>query len=150
MQLREGFDSKSYKDSLGKMTGGTGHLMTAAEIATYPEGTEIPTAVTDAWFDVDIAEAMADADEQGKQIPGNNPEFEEALVSMNFQLCGDWMDKFPTAWKHMKSGNFKGAAAELEYTSEGSGVKSDWWKQTKIRVKDMKKALSKMEVQDDL
>ena len=34
---REGFRSDVYKDSLGKLTAGTGHLLTADELTEYKE-----------------------------------------------------------------------------------------------------------------
>jgi lysozyme len=145
MEKREGRREKSYLDSLGKPTGGIGHLLSKEEQALYPEGTAIPKEVVDAWFTEDIAEAQAAAAEQGAQVPGSTPEFEEALVSMNFQLGTGWTSKFPTAWANMKAGDFIGAAHELEFTSEGSGVQSDWMKQTPVRVKDAKAALVLMQ-----
>ena len=155
MELREGRKEVSYMDSLVKPTGGIGHLLTKEEQKLYPlvkkgnkwVGTPIPKEVVDAWFVEDIAEAQAAAAEQGAQVPGNTPEFEEALVSMNFQLGPEWTSEFPTAWANMKAGDFIGAAHELEFTSEGSGVKSKWMTQTPVRVKDAKAALVKLQRQ---
>ena len=145
IEVREGRRERSYKDTLGNLTGGVGHLMSTEEIAQYPEGSEIPAEVVDTWLEEDLGKAKVAASEQAGQIEGSTTEFEDALTSMNFQLGTNWMDKFPTAWQRMKEGDFISAAHELEFTSEGSGVKSDWYKQTPVRVKDMKKALVKLE-----
>ena len=146
MEEREGVVLESYKDSLQKLTGGIGHLLTKAEQKKYPEGTAIPKEVVDAWFVKDLAKAKKAAAAQAKKVPVSTPEFEEALVSMNFQLGTEWTTKFPTAWENMQNEDFIGAARELEFTSEGSGVESKWYEQTPKRVEDAKAALVQLEV----
>ena len=54
---REGDKKVSYKDSLGKLTGGIGHLLTDEEAKLYPEGTEIPEDVREQWIRQDMKKA---------------------------------------------------------------------------------------------
>ena len=79
LNKREGSKSVSYLDSLGKLTGGTGHLMTAEEQAKYPKGTEIPKAVRDQWLKEDSAEALVAAKKQAKELGITDRKFIEAL-----------------------------------------------------------------------
>jgi GH24 family phage-related lysozyme (muramidase) len=141
MRSREGVKYESYNDSLNKPTGGIGHLLTKEEKVKYPVGTDIPKTVVDAWYKEDIKKSREAATKQADAVPNSTGKFEEALVSMNFQLGTEWTEKFPTAWKHMKAGNYTDAADELRYTKKGSGVSSDWYKQTPKRVEDAIKAL---------
>jgi lysozyme len=78
---------------------------------------------------------------QSAQMKKTNQEVKEALVSVNFQLGTSWTTKFPTAWKHMKVGNIDRAISEIKYTAEGSRTKSNWNKQTPVRVLDFVNAL---------
>ncbi len=50
IKQREGFNQRVYRDSLGKPTAGTGHLLSAAENARYPVGTLVPMSVINQWF----------------------------------------------------------------------------------------------------
>lgn len=145
MKLREGVVGKSYKDSLGKLTGGIGHLMSKEEAALYPEGTEIPEDVVNKWFEEDSEEALTAAQKQASEAGlENNADFVNALASVNFQLGTNWTSKFPTAWKHIKAGDIDRAIAEIEFTAEGSGVESMWKQQTPVRVQDFVQALRRL------
>ena len=132
--LREGNKEKSYLDSLGKLTAGIGHLLSPEEAKLYPKGTVVPEEIRNNWFEADSAKATKAAYDQAQEIQA--PSLIPALTSVNFQLGTSWTEKFPTAYEHLKNGNYESAIQEIENTSEGSGKLSDWNKQTPVRVKD--------------
>ncbi len=132
--LREGNKEKSYLDSLGKLTAGIGHLLSPEEAKLYPEGTVVPEEIRNNWFEADSAKATKAAYDQAQEIQALS--LIPALTSVNFQLGTAWTEKFPTAYEHLKNGNYESAIQEIENTSEGSGKLSDWNKQTPVRVKD--------------
>ena len=142
---REGVIYESYLDSLKKPTAGVGHLLTKDEQKLYPTGTKIPKAQVDKWLKEDLAKAETAAKTQADQMRAKglavDPNFEESLISVNFQLGTGWTTKFPTAWKNLQSGNYEGAVEEIKFTSEGSGTESDWAKQTPTRVNDFTQAI---------
>ena len=141
---REDVVYASYLDSLDKPTGGVGHLLSDEEVRKYPIGTPIPESVVNAWLEKDLATAKKAAKKQASQL--SNPatqEFENALVSVNFQLGQNWTAKFPTAWKHLKSGKYNKAIQEIKFADPTNkpGMPSDWYKQTKTRVNDFEEAI---------
>lgn len=138
---REGVRTESYKDSLGKLTGGIGHLLTDEEAKRYPEGTAIPQEVVDRWFKRDHAEAFAKASKQAKEV--GRPELAKALTSVVFQLGPKWNlprkeggKGFVKTWALMKAGKFKEAADEV--------ANSQWASQTPVRVEDFQAELRKL------
>lgn len=82
----EGTKNRVYLDSLGKKTGGVGHLL---EGTSWQVGDEIPADQIAAWFDDDVSQATVDANElMGLAGWGllNGPR-KEAVVDFCFQ-CG--------------------------------------------------------------
>ena len=151
---REGVVYASYPDSLKKPTGGVGHLLTQEEQLLYPIkyvngkpiGTPIPRDVVNNWLEQDLAVAKKAAIEQSSQLSSPaTQEFENALVSVNFQLGTKWTTKFPTAWKHLKSGSYNKAIQEIKFADPTNkpDMPSDWYKQTKTRVNDFEEAIIK-------
>jgi len=140
--LREGNKEKSYLDSLGKLTAGIGHLLSPEEAKLYPKGTVVPEEIRNNWFEADSAKATKAAYDQAQEIQA--PSLIPALTSVNFQLGTSWTEKFPTAYEHLKNGNYESAIQEIENTSEGSGKLSDWNKQTPVRVKDFVSSIRKL------
>lgn len=128
------------------MTGGIGHLLSNEEyqIGLYQEGDKLSEATINKWFKEDLDLAISSAREQAYQIPYCTVAFEDALVSVNFQLGSNWTSKFPTAWKCFKKGDFKRARDEIRFTRKGSGVPSLWMKQTPIRVRDFLLAIDNL------
>ena len=138
---REGVVYKSYKDSLGKLTAGVGHLLTKEEQKKYPNGTKIPKKQVDKWLQEDSKKAYKAAMEQMKDLNVTTPEFLTALTSVNFQLGTNWKNKFPTAYEHLKNKEYDRAIAEILYVKEGSSTKSKWNTQTPVRVNDFVDAI---------
>lgn len=119
---------KWYLDSLGKLTGGYGHLQRKGE-----EKILITKEVADAWFEVDIMEAEDAASEQIGSLPFVTQDLYDVLVSVNYQLGTSWHKKFKVTWALMLKGEYEKAATEAE--------SSLWAKQTPVRVRDFQRAL---------
>ena len=146
---REGNIDKSYLDSLGKLTGGIGHLLLEDEIKKYPKGTKIPQEVRDRWIQEDSVKAWDAAIDQANDMGlSEHEQFIEALGSVNFQLGTNWMGegKFPSAYKALKAGDFKEAIDQLEWVNPRKKEKgaSTWKQQTPVRVRDFVKAITEL------
>ena len=128
VKLREGLKLKKYKDSLGKWTGGYGHLLLPGE-----ENVVITQQVADDWFATDIKWAEEAALLQSKELPRVSKFLTDVLVSVNYQLGTGWTKKFPKTYALMKAGKYDQAALEVE--------DSLWAKQTPVRVRDFQRAL---------
>ena len=132
--LREGNKEESYLDSLGILHAGIGHRLSKEEQQLYPKGTVVPEEIRNAWFEDDSAKSTKAAYDQAQEIQA--PSLIPALASVNFQLGTAWTEKFPTAYEHLKNGDYESAIQEIENTSKGSGKLSTWNKQTPVRVTD--------------
>ena len=142
LSLREGFRSDVYADSLGKLTAGTGHLLTADELEKYKEGDIIDKEVTAAWLSKDSSKAYSAALSQAKEAGISNQEMINAIAGVNFQLGIGWRKKMPSAWKAIKSGDFDEAVNQIQFKSGIPGTaKSNWFTQTPKRVTDFSIAL---------
>ena len=144
---REGNIDKSYLDSLGKLTGGIGHLLLEDEIKKYPKGTRIPREVREGWIQKDSVKAWDAAIDQAADLGvSEHEQFIEALGSVNFQMGTNWMKKFPSAYKALKTGNFHEAIDQLEWVNPRRKEKgaSTWKKQTPVRVRDFVNAITEL------
>ena len=108
-------------------------MMSKAEQRKYPEGTEIPQSVRDAWFKRDSAKSFNAAKKQAKAI--GREDMVPVLASVNFQLGTDWTNIHKKTWKAMRNGEWIEAAKEA--------ADSRWNEQTPVRVKDLQVALLK-------
>lgn len=129
--LREGFERKVYKDTLGNPTVGIGHLIQPHEFLRVGDVIPVPTI----WklFDEDSDLAFRRACHQAKEIGWYTPEFICALTSVNFQL-GYWTTKFPKTYQALKDGRHDSAIRNIE--------NSKWAKQTPVRAKDFIDAIN--------
>lgn len=142
LEKEEGHPTKSYRDSLGNLTGGAGHLLTAAEAKKYPEGTEIPKQVRDQWFNKDTSKAFRAARKQAKELGlEDDDDFLARLTAVNFQVGVNWNKEFKNTWGKLKSGDWQGAATNLG--------KSKWAKQTPKRVQSFQKAIRSLEPREE-
>lgn len=135
LKLREGIKYRSYKDSLGKLTGGVGHLLSPLEATTYPEGSQIAPKTVEAWLVGDIDLAWKAAERQAIELAEPSQELVEALIHINFQLGTGWNKIHKKTWKLMTQGRYRAAAREA--------ANSVWYRQTPVRVEDFQKALIK-------
>ena len=133
LKLREGVRYRSYKDSLGYLTGGVGHLLSEEEAKLYPEGSTIPSEVVDRWLVRDIALAKKASQIQAQELTEPSEKLIEALVYVNFQLGTGWYKIHKKTWKLMAQGRYEEAAIEA--------ANSVWYRQTPVRVEDFQKAL---------
>ena len=140
--ISEGNKEESYLDSLGILHAGIGHKLLPEETKLYPKGTVVPEEVRNNWFEADSAKATKAAYDQAQEIQA--PSLIPALASVNFQLGTSWTEKFPTAYEHLKNGNYESAIQEIENTSEGSGKLSTWNKQTPVRVANFVASIRKL------
>lgn len=132
---REGLSNVVYLDTLGKKTGGIGHLLTPAEREQYNVGDGITKKQVEQWFEQDSHKARRYAEAQAAEIGITAPWFIVALISVNFQLGGRWTKEFRTTYPAIVRHDFDTAIKNL--------TKSKWMKQTPVRVEDFIQALEK-------
>ena len=128
IKLREGLVLKVYKDSLGKLTAGYGHLIKPGE-----EALEITQSLSDKWLKEDYQGDYLAAQSQSEQLPFATQELIDVLTSVNYQMGTNWYKGFPKTWALLKSGKYEEAAVEVE--------SSLWHKQTPVRVRDFQRVL---------
>ena len=141
IELREGCKKVVYLDTLGKPTGGIGHLLTKKEVELYPVGTELSDKVVNEWYQEDIEEALDACNSQCTLLGLYDKEFKIALTSVNFQLGTKWYRKFPKAWKHLCHKEYQEAVDEIMYYDKEKQEYSLWYKQTPVRVLDFVNAI---------
>jgi len=127
VKKREGEVLRWYLDSLGKKTGGVGHLWRKGD----PES--IDQKVSAEWLEKDLAGARKAAQKQFNQLPFQTQDLYDVLVSVNFQFGNDFDTDFPATWEMLKNGYYSKAADALQATK--------WNQQTPVRVKDFQNAI---------
>jgi GH24 family phage-related lysozyme (muramidase) len=135
LALREGKKTKVYKDSLGKLTGGIGHLLTPEDLKKFKLGDSISEDQVTAWFNKDVAHAKDTAEKQATELGITDEWAKTVLISVNFQL-GDFKAKFPDTYKVILNKNYTQAIKNLQASA--------WNKQTPVRVKDFTDVLGKL------
>ena len=131
MALREGVKYVVYYDSLGKPTGGEGHLLLPSDGLVV--GQAIPDATVKRWFTHDGASAMDTAVTLAKQAGITSQAFLPYLASVCYQLGLKWTAEFPNTWAMIMQGRYQTAALALTTTA--------WGKETPQRVLDFQQAL---------
>lgn len=129
---REGLRLTVYKDSRGKPTVGLGHLVTPQDGLKI--GDKITREKAEMLFAQDALAAIRAAIEQANKMGVSNIDFIVALSSVNFQLGTAWIKKFPNTWSFLRRGEYWQAISNIE--------KSDWAKQTPVRVRDFVSAIT--------
>ena len=139
LKLREGVRSKVYKDSLGKLTVGVGHLVLPEDNLKLGDviSTERINSFLDKDLDTSFKAAIAQAEQLGYLSALERDVMIKALVSVNFQLGVGWTKIHKNTWKLMQAGKLKEAAEEVK--------DSTWYAQTPVRVKDFSEALLKID-----
>ena len=136
--LREGQSLKVYKDSLGKLTVGVGHLVLPKD--KLKAGDSITPERMAAIFEADLAAACAAAFRQCKDADVRTVELAAGLISVIYQMGPKWNVSsqlggkgFVNTWEAIKS---------RQYIIAISRVQSSLWaKQTPVRVDDFVTAL---------
>ena len=94
VRIHEGCVLEPYKDSLGKLTVGIGHLVQPHERKRFQEGVQITQEEADELFDIDLNRAAAGADDLILKKIGSHDDLpqsvQEVLVEMVFQLGADF------------------------------------------------------------
>lgn len=116
-----------YKDSLGKKTGGYGHLWRKGDTGLITQD------VANKWLSEDIGSARLAASKQLAFLPLQTASLRDVLVSVCYQLGNGWYKEHKNTWELMLQGEYNRAALEAQ--------KSIWFKQTPYRVKDFQRAL---------
>lgn len=137
---REGYRSRPYKDSLGKMTVGIGHLVKPGE--DFHFGKSYPAEQLFKLFDEDSAPAIEAALKQAEEIGCTTTVFIVALISVNFQLGTKWTAKFPQTYKALVGGRYSDAIRRL--------YGSKWFAQTPVRVEDFIEAIKRIPKKEKL
>ena len=136
--MHEGYCEKIYKDSVGKLTFGIGHLIKTSD----PEhGQACGTIVTpERVLSVFDADATSHVEEAQRLYPNFDclPDFVQLIVGdMMFNLGYTRLSAFVSMKRCVLEGDYGCAADEIRYTSSGSGVLSDYCRQTGRRCDKM-------------
>lgn len=144
LKLREGVRNKVYKDSLGKLTVGVGHLITPKDHEEFAPngGLQVGDVFSDEQINKFLQEdsrkayvaALTQAKELGKL---EDKELVVVLTSVNFQLGTAWRSKFKSTWKYIKNKDYAQAIINLN--------RSLWNRQTPVRVKDFVEVLQRLQ-----
>ena len=124
IKSNEGFSSKPYKDQLGYLTIGYGHLILPNENILLKK--QIHKKELEEIFEKDFKKALSNFNNTFKSFTLNKKE-NELLIEMIFQLGIKGCLKFKNLIKNMKKGNKHLVCFDM--------MDSLWYKQTPNRVK---------------
>ena len=124
IKSNEGFSSKPYKDQLGYLTIGYGHLILPNENILLKK--QIHKKELEEIFEKDFKKALSDFNSTFKSFTLNEKE-SELLIEMIFQLGIKGCLKFKNLIKNIKKGNKHLVCFDM--------MDSLWYKQTPNRVK---------------
>lgn len=123
----EGLRLSAYKDSLGYLTIGVGHL-----IDERKKG-KLPLQIALALLDYDVATALADVSQLPCYPKLDTDERRRALVNMRFQLGDEGLRSFKTFLSLLEQGKYKEAGEDLKGTK--------WFKEVPARASRIIKML---------
>ncbi len=126
IKKNEGFRVRPYKDQLGFLTIGFGHLILQNEKHLLKK--KINKKELEKIFQEDFNKALKGFNTHLKHIPSNKKE-KELLIEMVFQIGIKGVVKFKNLLKNMKKGNIHLLCFEM--------MESLWYKQTPSRVKHL-------------
>ena len=126
IKSNEGFSSKPYKDQLGYLTIGYGHLILPNENILLKK--QIHKKELEEIFEKDFKKALSDFNNAFKSFTLNEKE-SELLIEMIFQLGIKGCLKFKNLIKNIKKGNKHLVCFDM--------MDSLWYKQTPNRVKTL-------------
>jgi lysozyme len=126
IKSNEGFSSKPYKDQLGYLTIGYGHLILSNEKFLLKK--QIHKKVLEEIFEKDFKKALSDFNNTFKSLTLNKKE-SELLIEMIFQLGIKGCLKFKNLIKNIKKRNKHLVCFDM--------MDSLWYKQTPNRVKTL-------------
>ena len=165
---REGFRSDVYKDTEGKLTAGTGHLLSKQEYKDYGivgwakkklKGISYHMAVNKdnefittsesqrvKWLEADSKKSYNHAKKQAAELGITNPSFINRLAHVNYQLGTGWRSKFDDAWGGLKDKNYQKAIDNIKWIDPSNPQKgmSSWYTETKNRAEKFQDAIEKL------
>lgn len=127
IKRHEGEVLEIYKDSLGYLTFGVGHLVKEDDPEFgQPEGTPVSQERVDEVYDIDfdkhVEECIHVFESKGGEDFYSLPEdIQHVLINMTFNLGGTRFGKFNNMWKGVIENNWEKVAVEME--------DSRWFKQ---------------------
>ena len=133
VEHEEGRRHTAYRDSLGKLTIGVGHLIPAAEIADYGPDVSVTDDQIDTWLDEDIATTLAGARRHFPAFDTYNTELQLGIMQWLYQLGPDAPNKFPSAKRYLNEGKYREAGLEMIYANPKTKRHSAWYTQTPAR-----------------
>jgi lysozyme len=126
IKLNEGFSSKPYRDQLGYLTIGYGHLILSNEKILLKK--QIHKKELEEIFEKDFKKALSNFNNTLKFFTSNKKEA-ELLIEMIFQLGIKGCLKFKNLIKNIRKGNKHLVCLDM--------MDSLWYKQTPYRVKSL-------------
>ena len=126
IKLNEGFSLKPYKDQLGYLTIGYGHLILSNEKLLLKK--QIHKKELEEIFERDFKKALSNFNSTFKLFTSDKKEA-ELLIEMVFQLGTKGCLKFKNLIKNMRKGNKHLVCLDM--------MDSLWYKQTPNRVKNL-------------
>ena len=126
IKLNEGFSLKAYKDQLGYLTIGYGHLILSDEKILLKKN--IHKKELEEIFEKDFEKALSDFNKTLKPITSNKKEA-DLIIEMIFQLGIKGCLKFKNLIKNMRKGNKHLVCLDM--------MDSLWYKQTPNRVRNL-------------
>ena len=124
IKLNEGFSLKAYKDQLGYLTVGYGHLILSDEKILLKKN--IHKKELEEIFEKDFNNALNDFNNKLKYFTSNKKEA-ELLIEMIFQLGIKGCLKFKNLIKNMRKGNKHLVCLDM--------MDSLWYEQTPYRIR---------------
>ena len=134
IKVNEGFSFKPYKDQLGYLTIGYGHLILSNEKILLKK--KIHKKELEEIFEKDFKKTLYNFNTKLKHLTSNKKEA-DLLIEMVFQLGVKGCLKFKNLLKNMRKGNKHLVCFEM--------MNSLWYKQTPYRVKTLVKNFLKNE-----
>jgi lysozyme len=120
LSRHEGRRYETYKDTLGLLTCGVGHLLSPAEAVKYPLGCRVPQRTVDEWFEADIVDAIHKAKKHCASFDKLDEVRQRVMVNLAFNL-GNKLGQFKKALAAIEARDWNKAADELQ--------NSTWYKQ---------------------
>lgn len=130
---KEGYENTVYKDTLGNLTVGIGHLLIPED--KLKEGEFIEDDLVEKIFENDTSKIYSLSLKQAVELGKTSDFFILALMSANFQL-GNFAAKFDETFSLLKKEEWEEAIKHLE--------NSLWMRQTPIRANDFIDAIKKV------
>lgn len=132
IQYHEGLKLQVYKDSLGYLTAGIGHLLTKAD-GDLKEGQYVNTRQVDEWFNKDVLTAINQAKHYlGETFDNLTEERQRVIVNMCFNL-GPGIEQFTTLKASLLMSRWDLAGNAME--------NSKWYKQVGRRGPELVQAM---------